>query len=54
MMKIAVIGSGYVGLVTGTCFSNAGNDVTCVDIDEAKTKALQNGELPMKSRYRGL
>ncbi len=46
-MKIAVIGTGYVGLVTGTCFANAGNDVTCVDIDEDKVKALQNGEIPI-------
>ena len=46
-MKIAVVGTGYVGLVTGTCFSNTGNDVTCIDIDEAKIKALQNGEVPI-------
>ncbi|MEM6331645.1 MAG: hypothetical protein AAF790_15550, partial [Planctomycetota bacterium] len=35
-MKIAVIGTSYVGLVTGTCFANSGNDVTCIDIDEGK------------------
>ena len=35
-MKIAVVGTGYVGLVTGTCFAETGNEVTCVDIDEAK------------------
>jgi UDPglucose 6-dehydrogenase len=46
-MKIAVVGTGYVGLVTGTCFSNTGNDVTCVDIDEVKIKALRNGEVPI-------
>ncbi|WP_276368403.1 UDP-glucose/GDP-mannose dehydrogenase family protein [Chryseolinea sp. H1M3-3] len=42
-MKIAVIGTGYVGLVTGTCFAETGNTVTCVDIDEAKIKKLQEG-----------
>ena len=40
-MKIAVIGTGYVGLVTGTCFAESGNDVTCVDIDKAKIDAPQ-------------
>ena len=40
-MKIAVIGTGYVGLVTGTCFADSGNDVTCVDIDQAKIDAAQ-------------
>ena len=34
-MKLAVVGTGYVGLVTGTCFSEMGHDVTCVDVDEA-------------------
>jgi len=42
-MKIAVIGTGYVGLVTGTCFAETGNHVTCVDIDENKVKKLQSG-----------
>jgi UDPglucose 6-dehydrogenase len=42
-MKIAVIGTGYVGLVTGTCFAETGNHVTCVDIDEKKVKKLQSG-----------
>ena len=46
-MRIAVVGTGYVGLVTGTCFADSGNDVTCVDIDEAKVRALQNGEIPI-------
>jgi len=44
-MKIAVIGTGYVGLVTGTCFAETGNDVICVDIDETKVKKLENGEI---------
>ncbi|SDL74712.1 UDPglucose 6-dehydrogenase [Catalinimonas alkaloidigena] len=42
-MKIAVVGTGYVGLVTGTCFAETGNTVHCVDIDERKVKKLQNG-----------
>ena len=44
-MKIAVIGTGYVGLVTGTCFAETGNYVTCVDIDEKKVNKLRNGEI---------
>lgn len=44
-MKIAVIGTGYVGLVTGTCFAETGNDVTCVDIDVTKVNKLNNGEI---------
>ena len=44
-MNIAVVGTGYVGLVTGTCFAETGNHVTCVDIDERKVKSLQNGVL---------
>jgi UDPglucose 6-dehydrogenase len=46
-MKIAVIGTGYVGLVTGTCFADSGNDVTCVDIDQAKIDRLNRGEIPI-------
>jgi len=46
-MKIAVIGTGYVGLVTGTCFADSGNDVTCVDIDQKKIDLLQRGEVPI-------
>jgi UDPglucose 6-dehydrogenase len=46
-MKIAVVGTGYVGLVTGTCFAETGNTVTCVDIDEKKVSKLQNGEVPI-------
>lgn len=44
-MKIAVVGTGYVGLVTGTCFAETGNDVTCVDIDENKVIKLTCGEI---------
>ncbi|PCJ56333.1 MAG: UDP-glucose 6-dehydrogenase [Candidatus Hydrogenedentota bacterium] len=46
-MRLAVIGTGYVGLVSGTCFSELGHDVTCIDIDEAKIDALNRGELPI-------
>jgi UDPglucose 6-dehydrogenase len=46
-MNIAVIGSGYVGLVTGTCFAETGNNVICVDIDEKKVQSLQNGVIPI-------
>lgn len=46
-MKIAVVGTGYVGLVSGTCFAETGNDVICVDIDENKVKKMQNGEIPI-------
>jgi UDPglucose 6-dehydrogenase len=46
-MKIAVVGTGYVGLVTGACFAESGNDVTCVDIDEAKIARLNRGEVPI-------
>lgn len=46
-MKITVVGTGYVGLVTGTCFAEAGNDVTCVDIDEAKVARMKKGQIPI-------
>ena len=46
-MKITVIGTGYVGLVTGTCLAEAGNDVLCIDIDKAKVAKMQNGQVPI-------
>jgi UDPglucose 6-dehydrogenase len=46
-MRIAVIGTGYVGLVAGTCFADSGNDVACCDIDEKKIKSLRDGKLPI-------
>lgn len=46
-MKIAVVGTGYVGLVTGTCFAETGNHVTCVDINEEKVKQMQAGIIPI-------
>lgn len=46
-MNIAVVGSGYVGLVTGTCFAETGNHVTCVDIDANKVARMKNGEIPI-------
>lgn len=46
-MKVAVIGTGYVGLVTGTCFSDMGNEVWCVDVDEKKIERLKSGIIPI-------
>lgn len=46
-MKIAVVGTGYVGLVTGTCLAETGNQVTCVDINEKKVEMMKNGKLPI-------
>lgn len=46
-MKIAIVGTGYVGLVTGTCFAEIGVNVTCVDTDKKKIRKLENGEIPI-------
>lgn len=46
-MKIAVVGTGYVGLVTGTCLAEVGTDVTCIDIDKKKIEGLKNGIMPI-------
>ena len=46
-MKISIIGTGYVGLVSGTCFAETGNKVICVDIDDNKIQKLRNGDIPI-------
>ncbi|WGZ93797.1 MAG: hypothetical protein QJT81_18730 [Candidatus Thiothrix putei] len=46
-MKVTIYGSGYVGLVTGACLAQVGNDVLCVDVDERKITMLLNGEIPI-------
>ena len=46
-MKVSVIGTGYVGLVTGTCLAETGNEVYCIDIDEEKVKTMQSGQVPI-------
>ena len=46
-MKITVIGSGYVGLVTGACLAELGNDVFCLDLDQKKIDLLNNGDIPI-------
>ena len=46
-MKISIVGSGYVGLVTGTCFAESGMEVTCVDVDKRKIDMLNDGKIPI-------
>ncbi|MCB0466030.1 MAG: UDP-glucose 6-dehydrogenase, partial [Aequorivita sp.] len=46
-MKISVIGTGYVGLVTGTCLAETGNEDLCIDINEERVKQMQNGQVPI-------
>ena len=46
-MNIAVVGTGYVGLVTGTCLAETGNQVVCIDVDEAKVELMKRGEVPI-------
>src|ERR1700722_19427171 len=50
-MRIAVVGSGYVGLVTGACFADLGHQVVLVDNDEKKLAALRNGEVPIHEQF---
>ena len=50
-MKIAVIGTGYVGLVTGTCLAETGNEVICVDIDQDKVNKMKSGIVPIYEPY---
>ena len=46
-MNIAIVGTGYVGLVSGTCFADTGVNVTCVDVDAQKIERLNNGDIPI-------
>ena len=50
-MKIAVVGTGYVGLVLGACLAENGNDVTCIDNDEEKLAALNAGVVPIHEKF---
>src|SRR5580698_566760 len=50
-MRIAVVGSGYVGLVAGACFADLGHDVILVDNDESKLASLKNGEVPIHEKF---
>ncbi|HEX9812427.1 MAG TPA: 2-dehydropantoate 2-reductase N-terminal domain-containing protein, partial [Burkholderiales bacterium] len=45
-MKVSIVGTGYVGLVTGACFAEVGHDVVCVDVDRAKVDKINRGEAP--------
>src|SRR5690606_13107338 len=47
LMRITMVGTGYVGLVTGTCFATTGNHVTCLDVDQAKIEKLRQGISPI-------
>ena len=51
-MKIAVAGTGYVGLVAGVCFAEKGHNVTCVDVDEKKVRLMESGVSPIYEAYR--
>ena len=51
-MNIAIVGTGYVGLVSGTCFAEMGVDVTCIDVDQAKIKNLLEGNIPMSQVWK--
>ncbi len=46
-MRLTIFGSGYVGLVTGACFAEVGNNVLCVDVDQRKVEMLKRGESPI-------
>ena len=50
-MRIAVVGSGYVGLVAGACFADIGHDVILVDNDQQKLAALNNGQVPIHEKF---
>ena len=46
-MRVTIFGTGYVGLVTGTCLAEVGNDVVCVDVDAGKIAGLERGQMPI-------